>query len=158
DAPGRRRRAPPDRAVQRLPRRAQHLTAGRSGVGSAGAPRLHLPQVPPGGGREVPVRLALALRAELDEGAHRPRGAAVLPGADPVHDRRAGAAGAAAPVARGREPMKGPSVVRFSVAERLAHLSVMVLFVALVLTGFPQKFPHAPWAQGLVDAMGGLTW
>jgi cytochrome b subunit of formate dehydrogenase len=52
--------------------------------------------------------------------------------------------------------MKPASVVRFSAAQRLQHLSVMLLFVALVLTGFPQKFPHAPWAQGLVDAMGGL--
>ena len=47
-------------------------------------------------------------------------------------------------------------VVRFGLAQRLQHLSVMVLFVALVLTGFPQKFPDAPWAQGLVDVMGGL--
>jgi formate dehydrogenase subunit gamma len=53
--------------------------------------------------------------------------------------------------------MKKPSVVRFSVSQRLQHASVMALFVALVLTGFPQKFPDAPWAQGLVDAMGGLS-
>ena len=52
--------------------------------------------------------------------------------------------------------MNRPSVVRFSGGQRLQHLLVMVLFVALALTGFPQKFPDAPWAQGLVDAMGGL--
>ena len=53
--------------------------------------------------------------------------------------------------------MKRPSVVRFSAGQRVQHLAVMILFVALVLTGFPQKFPRAPWAQGLVDAMGGLS-
>jgi formate dehydrogenase subunit gamma len=53
--------------------------------------------------------------------------------------------------------MKRPSVVRFSAGQRVQHLTVMILFVALVLTGFPQKFPHAPWAQGLVDVMGGLS-
>lgn len=47
-------------------------------------------------------------------------------------------------------------VVRFSVRQRLEHVSVMVLFVALALTGFPQKFPEASWARWLVHAMGGL--
>jgi cytochrome b subunit of formate dehydrogenase len=53
--------------------------------------------------------------------------------------------------------MKRASVVRFSRGQRLEHLAVMVLFLALVLTGFPQKFPQAPWAQALVDSMGGLS-
>jgi formate dehydrogenase subunit gamma len=52
--------------------------------------------------------------------------------------------------------MSTASVVRFSVRQRLEHVAVMVLFVALALTGFPQKFPDTGWARWLVDAMGGL--
>jgi formate dehydrogenase subunit gamma len=48
------------------------------------------------------------------------------------------------------------SVVRFSVRHRLEHAAVIVLFVALALTGFPQKFPEASWARWLVEALGGL--
>ena len=47
-------------------------------------------------------------------------------------------------------------VVRFSVRQRLEHVAVMLLFVALALTGFPQKFPDARWAGWLVDLMGGV--
>ena len=52
--------------------------------------------------------------------------------------------------------MSAGFVVRFSVRQRLEHVAVMVLFMALALTGFPQKFPEAPWARWLIDAMGGL--
>ena len=43
------------------------------------------------------------------------------------------------------------SVVRFSLRQRLEHAAVMVLFVTLALTGFPQKYPDA----GLGAAPGG---
>jgi formate dehydrogenase gamma subunit len=52
--------------------------------------------------------------------------------------------------------MSTASVLRFSVRRRLEHLAVMILFVALALSGFPQKFPDTGWARWLVDAMGGL--
>jgi formate dehydrogenase subunit gamma len=48
------------------------------------------------------------------------------------------------------------TVVRFSRRVRIEHAAVMVLFVVLALTGFPQKFFPAPWAQGFVDALGGI--
>lgn len=48
------------------------------------------------------------------------------------------------------------SVVRFSRRQRLEHVAVMLLFVVLALTGFPQKFPQAPGARWLVDHLGGL--
>ena len=48
------------------------------------------------------------------------------------------------------------SVVRFSVRQRLEHLTVMVLFILLALTGFPQKFYEAGWAATVVDALGGV--
>ena len=46
--------------------------------------------------------------------------------------------------------------VRFTLRQRIEHSAVMVLFVVLAVTGFPQKFSDAGWAQVLVRAMGGV--
>jgi len=48
-------------------------------------------------------------------------------------------------------------VVRFSRRQRVEHLVVMVLFLLLALTGFPQKFHEAAWSHLLVDAIGGIA-
>lgn len=45
---------------------------------------------------------------------------------------------------------------RFSVRQRLEHLLIMVLFLILALTGFPQKFFPAGWAQWLILHLGGI--
>lgn len=45
---------------------------------------------------------------------------------------------------------------RFSVRQRVEHLLVMVLFLMLALTGFPQKFFDAGWAQWIILQMGGI--
>ena len=47
-------------------------------------------------------------------------------------------------------------VVRFSVRQRVEHLAVMLLFLLLALTGFPQKFFEAGWARWVVDGLGGV--
>jgi len=47
-------------------------------------------------------------------------------------------------------------VVRFSVRQRIEHLAVMVLFLLLALTGFPQRFFEAPGAGTVVEALGGI--
>ena len=47
-------------------------------------------------------------------------------------------------------------VVRFSVRQRVEHLVVMVLFLLLAVTGFPQKFYEAGWSAAVVDALGGV--
>lgn len=52
--------------------------------------------------------------------------------------------------------MSTGGVVRFSRRVRAEHAAVMSLFVVLALTGFPQKFFPAPWAQGVVDVLGGI--
>ncbi|HET6437787.1 MAG TPA: cytochrome C, partial [Anaeromyxobacter sp.] len=52
--------------------------------------------------------------------------------------------------------MSAESIVRFSRKRRVEHLAVMVLFVLLCLTGFPQKFYTHRWAQLLVHAFGGI--
>jgi formate dehydrogenase subunit gamma len=51
---------------------------------------------------------------------------------------------------------KNDTVVRFSLRTRIEHGSVMGLFLALAVTGFPQKFYPAPGTRWLVDVMGGI--
>lgn len=45
---------------------------------------------------------------------------------------------------------------RFSRRQRLEHFLVMALFLALVVTGFPQKFFDTAWAQWLILHVGGI--
>ena len=47
-------------------------------------------------------------------------------------------------------------IVRFSVKQRVEHVITMVVFTLLCLTGLPQKFYGAGWAQRLVDLFGGI--
>jgi len=47
-------------------------------------------------------------------------------------------------------------VIRFSVRQRCEHLLIMVLFIMLALTGFPQKFYEMGWAQWLIPHLGGI--
>ncbi len=47
-------------------------------------------------------------------------------------------------------------IQRFSVRQRIEHLTVMVLFLVLALTGFAQKFYEAPWAVWTITAIGGI--
>jgi formate dehydrogenase subunit gamma len=51
-----------------------------------------------------------------------------------------------------------PQIVRFSRRRRAEHLTVMLLFVILCLTGFPQKFYTHRWAVVLVELLGGIDW
>jgi len=46
--------------------------------------------------------------------------------------------------------------VRFSLRQRIEHASVMILFILLAVTGFPQKFSDAGWARGMLALMGGV--
>jgi formate dehydrogenase subunit gamma len=47
-------------------------------------------------------------------------------------------------------------VIRFTVRQRTEHLLIMVLFLLLALTGFPQKFFESGWAQWLTMQLGGI--
>ncbi len=47
-------------------------------------------------------------------------------------------------------------IVRFSVRQRIEHFSVMILFLALGLTGFAQKFVDSPWAIWTINTIGGI--
>jgi formate dehydrogenase subunit gamma len=47
-------------------------------------------------------------------------------------------------------------VIRFTPKQRIEHVSVMTLFLLLALTGLPQKFFEASWAQGIITLLGGI--
>jgi Cytochrome b subunit of formate dehydrogenase len=46
---------------------------------------------------------------------------------------------------------------RFERRHIVGHLIMMVTFIGLVITGFPQKFPSAAWAKGIVLIFGGVS-
>jgi formate dehydrogenase gamma subunit len=46
--------------------------------------------------------------------------------------------------------------VRFSRLQRIEHLLVMVFFIVLVITGLPQEFFEAPWAEWIITGLGGI--
>lgn len=45
---------------------------------------------------------------------------------------------------------------RFTLTERIEHLVLMLSFIALALTGLPQKYVGNRWAEGLIALMGGI--
>ncbi|MGE5445920.1 MAG: formate dehydrogenase subunit gamma [Ignavibacteriales bacterium] len=46
--------------------------------------------------------------------------------------------------------------VRFSPLQRIEHLSVMIFFLVLVITGLPQEFFENPWAAWIIVRLGGI--
>jgi cytochrome b subunit of formate dehydrogenase len=51
---------------------------------------------------------------------------------------------------------RGPEVERFSLAQRIEHGVLLVLFNVLALTGLPQKYSYTAWAGRLIAALGGI--
>ncbi len=47
-------------------------------------------------------------------------------------------------------------VIRFKLRQRLEHIGVMSLFIILCVTGLPQKFFQAGWAETMIVWMGGI--
>ena len=54
------------------------------------------------------------------------------------------------------EALEEAYVVRFDAHQRIQHMLMIGSFLALVVTGFPQKFPSIEVCQWLMDAMGGI--
>jgi formate dehydrogenase subunit gamma len=52
--------------------------------------------------------------------------------------------------------MKQRYRVRFSKRQRVEHFLVMMLFLLLAVTGFPQKFFDMTWSQWLIIHLGGI--
>lgn len=48
-------------------------------------------------------------------------------------------------------------LIRFTIAQRLQHWFLAILFTLLVLTGFPLKFADREWSRFLIDSFGGLN-
>ncbi len=46
--------------------------------------------------------------------------------------------------------------VRFTLGQRIEHIIVLTSFTVLAVTGLPQKFVGAAWAQWMIAAMGGI--
>ncbi len=46
--------------------------------------------------------------------------------------------------------------VRFSLSQRMEHLLLMLSFTTLTITGVPQKFHDAAWADWAIAVMGGI--
>lgn len=60
---------------------------------------------------------------------------------------------------RDRRAKIGPQAgrfTRFHLSHRLEHLVLMVSFTALCITGIPQKFHEAGWADWMIGAMGNI--
>ena len=49
----------------------------------------------------------------------------------------------------------GPYVRRFTTTQMWLHVSIILSFLLLSVTGLPLKFSAAPWAPGLMRALGG---
>lgn len=52
--------------------------------------------------------------------------------------------------------VQGGAYTRFSRSDRIEHLIFITSFTVLVITGIPQKFLPAPWADFLISLMGGI--
>jgi cytochrome b subunit of formate dehydrogenase len=50
----------------------------------------------------------------------------------------------------------GRTFVRFTLSQRIEHLVQIFGFVTLCVTGIPQKYNGAPWADAMIGALGGI--
>ncbi len=51
---------------------------------------------------------------------------------------------------------KQTGYVRFTLAQRVEHLTQLLSFTVLAITGVPQKFATEPWAEAMIAALGGI--
>jgi len=55
-----------------------------------------------------------------------------------------------------KRPLTGPYIRRFSGVFIAMHIVIIITFLSLALTGLPLKFDTAPWAQTLMNLLGGV--
>ena len=55
-----------------------------------------------------------------------------------------------------RTAAKADWITRFSKRQVIEHAVIMLLFIALVFTGFPQKYPDVGFSAWVVKALGGI--
>ncbi len=82
------------------------------------------------------------------------------PGPEATSPREVGLSADAALPEEGRvdagASKEAQAFVRFGVGQRLQHILLIISFTTLVLTGVPQKFIGAEWAQTMILLMGGI--
>lgn len=52
--------------------------------------------------------------------------------------------------------MTGQTVVRFTLAQRIEHVLLIISFNVLAFTGLPQKYFYTDWAESIIRFMGGI--
>ena len=52
--------------------------------------------------------------------------------------------------------MSAQTYRRFTLAHRLEHVLLLASFTTLAVTGLPQKYAEAGWAQAMIGLMGGI--
>ncbi len=53
-------------------------------------------------------------------------------------------------------PLRERKYKRFTKSDRIEHMLLLVSFTILVITGIPQKYAPAPWAETMIQLMGGI--
>lgn len=48
------------------------------------------------------------------------------------------------------------AVTRFTLAQRVEHFTLIISFNVLAFTGLPQKYFSAPWAERIIQLLGGI--
>ena len=51
---------------------------------------------------------------------------------------------------------QGPTVQRFTLAQRVEHFFLILSFNILAFTGLPQKYFYTGWAERIIRLMGGI--
>lgn len=57
---------------------------------------------------------------------------------------------------RNEEPAHTREYPRFRLMARIEHMTLLISFTILCLTGLPQKFPFSPLSQWIIDLLGGI--
>lgn len=59
-------------------------------------------------------------------------------------------------VATGKTGETGKTIVRFTLAQRIEHLVLIISFNVLAFTGLPQKYFYTAWAERIIVFLGGI--
>lgn len=125
---------------------------------TATTPPVEEPVETPAPGTEVPV--ASAPELVISEGDAPEAEAAAPSVATPsVAEVEAGVVKPAAAASTDEifyTPGGEPEYPRFRLMARIEHMTLLVSFTILCLTGLPQKFPFSPVSQWMIGAMGGI--
>jgi len=125
---------------------------------TATTPPVEEPVETPAPGTEVPV--ASAPEPVISEG-DAPEAEAAAPSvvAPPMAETEAEVVKPAAAASTDEifyTPGGEPEYPRFRLMARIEHMTLLVSFTILCLTGLPQKFPFSPVSQWMIGAMGGI--